>query len=175
MFFTKRYRLVDDGFWDTAPVLLTSSTNLPVSCEVAFAHLADTNSWSAWYPTMNRSEWTSQPPYGEGSTRVIRLRGKGQAQQQVIVWEEGFRIAFCFTSGREPGMAAGAEEFWLRPTSSTTCELRWKMAVDVAGFAKIIPKISGVVLRVHPARDALQAQVVRAFAKHMAQYQAPPH
>ena len=173
MFSKKQYRLVDDSFWDVAPVLLSGQASLPVSSQVAFAHLADTNSWSTWYPTLNRAEWTSPAPFGEGSTRVIQLRGKAQAEQQVTAWEEGFRIVFCFTSGREPGMAAGAEEFWLRPTSPTSCELSWRMAVDVAGFAKIIPKISGFILKVHPASNALQRQVPRAFAKHLAKLARP--
>lgn len=173
MFSKKQYRLVDDSFWDVAPVVFSGEGNIPVSAETAFAHLADAASWSRWYPTMNRAAWTSAAPYGVGSTRVVQLRGKAEAEQQVIAWEQGYRIVFCFVSGREPGMAAGAEEFWLRPTSATSCELRWRLAVDVAGFAKIIPKISGFILKIHPARDAVQRQVPRALAKYLAQQTGP--
>ena len=173
MFFTKQYRLVDHTFWDLAPMVLASQANLPVPSELAFAHLSDTNTWSGWSPNMKRCEWTSAPPHGEGSTRLVRLRGKPRAEQQVTTWEEGFRLVFCFTSGREPAMAAGAEEFWLRPTSPTTCELRWRLAIEPASFAKFMPKIMNFVQRAHPAGDKLQNRVPQAFANHMAKHAVP--
>lgn len=71
--------------------------------------------WTFWLPVSTdaqwrdgivKAEWTSQPPYGIGSSGAHYSKDGGVMSWKVIRWEEGRYFEFIHTEGRLKGSVA---------------------------------------------------------------------
>ncbi len=169
--FKTDFPVVDRSLVDNADIRIEASARVHVPTEFAFRVLADQRTWPEWYPTLRSVEWTSQPN-AEGSTRLVKRKGRPSYEQQVIEWEEPFRMAFCIILGREPSVAASVEEFLLRPMGPAACELTWRFGAETAGIGKLVSPIFRGVMAVHPLAGTIQKRLPEKFASYAAWYAA---
>ena len=88
--------------------------------------LLDAKAWTEWLP-IEELEWTSKKPFGVGTTRTVAF-GKEVIHEEFFAWEEGKRMAFCFSSSTLPVRAA-VEDYRVEETESG-CELVWTYRVS---------------------------------------------
>ena len=71
--------------------------------------------WNFWLPVstdaqwrngVTKAEWTSQPPYGIGSTGIHYTKGIGTIPWKIINWEDGHYFEFVHTEGIFKGSIA---------------------------------------------------------------------
>lgn len=109
---------------------------------VVFRILEDGPSWKAW---LNLDvDWTSERPFGVGTTRTVTGPGGLRIEEFFVAWEDGCRMAFRFDRATMP-VAAFAEDWSVRPTGDDSCELVWSYAYDWTGpLAAVAAKAFGV-------------------------------
>lgn len=112
-------RAVGTDFHESAPIRFTATRRIAQSPDTIFAALADTPTWSQWFPAVARSEWTSEPPFGVGSTRRVKTGG-AWIDEEFNVWEPGRRWGFVIVSTPLPIFRAGAELATLDPDGDAT-------------------------------------------------------
>ena len=59
-----------------------------------------------WRDGITKAEWTSQPPYGIGSTGVHYTKDLGAMTWKIIKWEDGRYFEFVHIEGRLKGSIA---------------------------------------------------------------------
>ena len=71
--------------------------------------------WNFWMPVVTdvqwrdgitKAEWTSQPPYGIGSTGIHHTKDLGAMTWKIIKWEDGRYFEFVHIEGRLKGSIA---------------------------------------------------------------------
>lgn len=111
-------------FCEASKNRIVNVVDLRCSTERAFDLLADAPALPEWLADCKKCEWTSAPPYGEGSTRTVYLKGL-TVRERFIAWERGKRIAFRAEGMTAPIATRLVEDFQLRSTGEGTCELTW--------------------------------------------------
>ena len=107
-----------------------------------FASFEDAPAWKEWLDL--DVEWTSEKPFGFGTTRTVVVRNQ-QIDERFTVWEEPRQIAFYFERSTLP-LAAFAEDYTLTSTGPSSCELAWTFAYEWGGpLPSIFGRIFGLV------------------------------
>ena len=68
-------RPVDFSFFDTAPMRFKNAVELDASPDRVFSIFEDGESWPRWFRAIHKVQWTSDKPYGVGTTRTVWLTG----------------------------------------------------------------------------------------------------
>lgn len=155
-----QYRRVDATFFDTAPVQGVVRAVLPVNAATAFASLEDGDAWPEWLDVINSVEWTSPKPFGVGTTRNV-VADVGTISEEFFVWEPGRRMAFFFTEGPIPVVAAFAEDYEVTDLGGGACELVWRWGVEMNKGFGLAGKAFGAVF----ARNATKG--LKELAKYL--------
>ncbi|MFT5222683.1 MAG: hypothetical protein ACI867_000988 [Glaciecola sp.] len=118
------------SFHDHAPVQFTASHTIRATPAQVFEALADTPSWKRWFPALTDSRWTSQAPFGVGSTRQVKI-GPMAIDEEFIIWEPGKRWGFTITKTTLPMARAVAEVMELEPIDDgTACTVTHRMSME---------------------------------------------
>ncbi len=123
-----RTRLETLDFIDRAPLSVTATRVIAAEPKAIFAVLADAPSWPSWFKPLTGARWTSEAPFGVGSTRQVSV-GPAVIDEQFIAWEPGHLFAFTFTATSVPMARAGVERVLLEQTTTGT-EVSYTMAVE---------------------------------------------
>src|SRR4051795_5067065 len=94
-------RPIDASFFDTAPMRFVNAVDLNASPEKVFAFFADSDSWPKWFPAIRKAQWTSEKPYGVGSTRTGWLPPTS-VDEHFFRWEPNRRCSFYATGTSAP-------------------------------------------------------------------------
>jgi hypothetical protein len=129
-------RPVDDGFFQTAPLVIPVTVELDATPAEVWEALGSDRMWS-WLPLLDQLRWLTSRPLGQGAVRVLRVARLFSIEEHFYRWEEGRRATFHVTSSTRPVLRALAEDFVLEPTATGT-RLTWTMAVE--------PKLPGTRL-----------------------------
>lgn len=130
-------RPVDGQFFDTAPIQLREAFDIARPAWQVWADLTDSNPLS-WCRILQSITWTSPPPYGVGTTRTARaLAGASVLNERFFRWEEGTRQSFYVVDASTPLFKRFAEDYRLEPTSDTSCQLTWTIAIEPQAVARI--------------------------------------
>ena len=134
----------------TGPNQNSLHRSIPASADELFSCLADGQATKEWQGL--DVEWTSGPPCGIGSTRI--LKGAGQTiEQSVLAWEPGKRMCFRNERATLP-LAAFAEDYIITPVTDSTCELRWRYAFEWGGRARpVLGRLFGLAFAIGGRRD----------------------
>ena len=136
-------RVVDPSFLETAPVRQTLVQTIPASSEETFRCLEDGDSWAGWIPDVEALMWTTPKPFGVGTTRTVTMK-QGQLDEEILVWEEGRRMALYWVRGWVPrAVKAFAEDYVLVPNGKDECELRFSWALGGGVQARIFGMVYG--------------------------------
>lgn len=73
--------------------------------------------------------WTSERPFGVGTTRRVKvLGGVLIGQEHFFEWDEGRRYAFHLTSANAPLFRSLAEDYVVEPDGERACRFTWTIA-----------------------------------------------
>lgn len=138
----REMKAVDADYARTGPGTTTLKQAFDKPAASVFASFEDGAAWKEWLGL--DVDWTSEKPFGVGTTRTVVANGQ-TIDEQFTVWEEPQRIAFYFVRSSLP-LAAFAEDYTLTPTGPNSCELAWSFAYEWGGFLPgIIGPLFGLV------------------------------
>ncbi|AWH96436.1 SRPBCC family protein [Dietzia psychralcaliphila] len=153
---------VDVTYTDTARFRFANSVAIPASPRQLFEIFEDADSWPRWAGVITKVAWTSQPPYGVGTTRTVHMLGGLVGEEEFLAWEPERRMAFRFNASSTKGIHAFAEADDIEPTDSG-CRLTWTLAMH--GNAATNLSISAV----RPVMNLLFRQFLRRLSALAAQ------
>jgi len=123
-------------FFETAPLLLKESFEIPLEAEPVWGDLMSENPL-AWCRILRGVEWTSPRPFGVGATRTARAVGGLVIHERFFRWEEGRRHSFFVEEANVPFFRRFAEDCLVEPTSGSSCRLTWTIAIELRAVAGI--------------------------------------
>jgi hypothetical protein len=145
---------VDETFFDTAPVRLSETFDVPRPAAQVWADLTADNPL-AWCRIIRSITWTSPRPFGVDTTRTARSVG-GVINERYFLWEEGRRKSFYVVDASVPLFRRFAEDYLVEPTSETSCRFTWTIAFEAQPAARIA----------NPGNRRLLGTLLRDTRKH---------
>ncbi len=125
----REYKQVDADYPLSGPNSTTIRQVINKPAASVFASFEDAAAWKEWLGL--DVEWTSEKPFGVGTTRTVIASGQ-TIDEVFTLWDEPHRMGFYFLRGSLP-LAAFAEDYTLTPLSDTSCELAWSYAYEWGG------------------------------------------
>ena len=119
---------VGRDYTDTARFRFSNSVAIPASPRQLFEIFADADSWPRWAGVITRVTWTSEPPYGAGTTRTVHMLGGLVGEEEFLAWEPERHMAFRFNASSTRAVRAFAEAYDVVPTDDG-CRLTWTLAM----------------------------------------------
>jgi len=120
---------VDASFFDTAPMRFTNVVDLEASPAKVFAIFADADTWPKWFHAIHKAEWTSEKPYGVGSTRTIWMTPVS-VDEHFFRWEPDRRCSFYAAATSTPMVHALAEDYLLEEIAPGKTRFTYTVAMD---------------------------------------------
>jgi Polyketide cyclase / dehydrase and lipid transport len=130
-------RPVEDGrFFEEAPVRLVGQFAIARPAEAVWADLTGESPLS-WCRVIDRITWTSERPFGVGTTReVVALKGVNVFQERFFRWEEGRRKSFTVVKASAPLVRAFAEDYLVEPAGEGSCTFTWTIAYEPSAVGR---------------------------------------
>ena len=125
----REMKVVDSDYPLNGPNQTTLKQVINKPAAAVFASFEDGPAWKEWLGI--DVEWTSEKPFGVGTTRTVIASGQ-TIEEKFTIWEEPHRMGFYFERGTLP-LAAFAEDYTLTPLGETSCELAWSYAYEWNG------------------------------------------
>ena len=120
---------VDASFFDTAPMRFKHAVELAARPADVFAIFEDGESWPRWFQGINKVVWTSNKPYGVGTTRTVWL-SIATVDEHFFRWEPGRRFSFYMTGQSMPLVHAMAEDYLLEERALGETRFTYTMAIE---------------------------------------------
>lgn len=130
-------RPVDERFLEEAPVRLVAVLAIPRPAASVWADLTADDTL-AYCRIIDRITWTSERPFGVGTTReVVALRGLNVFQERYFRWEEGRRKSFMVVKASAPLAKAFAEDYLVEPSADgASCTFTWTVAFEPSAVGR---------------------------------------
>lgn len=124
-------RPVDDPrFFVEAPVVLAATLAIDRPAAAVWADLTGEDTLD-WCRVIDAITWTSEWPFGVGTTREVRsLRGAVGFRERYFRWEEGRRKSFTVLQASAPLARAFAEDYLVEPAGEGACTFTWTIAYE---------------------------------------------
>lgn len=160
----KPTRPVDLTFFESAPLLIHTSIDLPATPEAVFAALAEPATWLEWFPLMTRAEWTTTDTQAVGAERAVSIRLFGHFNERFVAWDvpngDAARFAFMMTATSSPLANAIAEDYRLTRTATGT-RLDWTFASDMTPLGRVMRPVLVIIMK------RLFSRAGRNLARHL--------
>jgi len=126
-------------WFDQAPVRFENSVTLPITKDRLFEIFEDPDAWSRWATGIGSVEWTSEKPFGPGTTRTVTFWGGVKVYEKFFIYDPSAgRMAFCFYGTTEPIWTRFGELYEVTEDGPDSCSLSWTVAYDPTGvFGRI--------------------------------------
>ncbi|WP_280346585.1 SRPBCC family protein [Nocardia neocaledoniensis] len=148
----------DDAFLATAANRCVHVVDLAAPPSAVWAALTADDALVSWSAAVTGMRWTSRPPYGVGSTRVVTLGGVAALTERFYRWDDERRMTFTVDAATVPGLRRFAEDLQLTPTGTGTT-LTWTFAVEGGRALRPLLRLSG------PVTDRLTGSIARGIAR----------
>jgi carbon monoxide dehydrogenase subunit G len=156
---------VDASFFDTAPMRFKNTVELAARPADVFAILEDGETWPKWFHGIRKVVWTSNKPYGVGTTRTVWLTGLS-VDEHFFRWEQDRRFSFYLTGHSIPLAHAFAEDYLLEAVAPNKTRFTYSVAIEPRLALSIVGPIAktyfGSMFR--SACKGLQSYVLKAGA-----------
>ena len=119
---------IDASFFDTAP-RFRNTVELAARPADVFAIFEDGESWPRWFHGIHKVVWTSNKPYGVGTTRTVWLTGV-TVQERFFRWEQDRRFSFYLTGHSMPLAHALAEDYLLDEVAAGETRFTYSVAIE---------------------------------------------
>ena len=133
---------VDSSFFDTAPMRFKNAVELAARPVDVFAIFEDGESWPRWFDGIHKVAWTSNKPYGVGTTRTVWLT-PASIDEHFFRWEPGHRFSFYVTRQSMPLFHALAEDYLLEELAPGETRFTYSVAIE----PRLALRIGGPVAR----------------------------
>jgi hypothetical protein len=120
---------VDASFFDTAPMRFRNAVELAARPVDVFAIFEDGESWARWFHGIRKVVWTSNKPYGVGTTRTVWLTGVS-VDEHFFRWEQDRRCSFYLTGHSMPLFHAFAEDYLLEEVGPGKTRFTYSVAIE---------------------------------------------
>src|SRR5215467_10801952 len=120
---------VDASFFDTAPMRFKNVVELASRPADVFAIFEDGESWPRWFHGIRKVVWTSNKPYGVGTTRTVWLTPVA-VDEHFFRWEQDRGFSFYLTAASMPLVHALAEDYLLEELAPGHTRFTYSVAVD---------------------------------------------
>lgn len=147
-------------YFDRAEQRFVNEVELAVSPARLFEIFEDEVSWTVWVPGITRVEWTSDKPYGVGTTRTVTFVGGMEVYEDFIEWKAGELMAFTFYGTTQDVWERFGELYEVTDLGGDRCRLRWTVGYAPRGVFKLI----------HPLVKPLMGFVLATFLKKLQAY-----
>jgi hypothetical protein len=92
--------------------------------------------------------WTSERPYGVGTTRQAKvLGGAMKLKEYFFIWEEGRRYAFYATEANLPVFRRVAEDYVVEPDGPDRCRFTWTVALEPMPLGRPGRPVNGIIFK----------------------------
>lgn len=140
-------RPVDEGFFETAPLILREDFEIPLPAERVWNDLT-IDEPLAWCRILQAIDWTSPRPFGVGTTRTVRaLGGLTILRERYFRWEEGRRHSFTLEEATAPLFRRLAEDYLVEPTADSYCRFTWTIAIEPHPVTRLGNPLNKVLLK----------------------------
>jgi hypothetical protein len=156
-------RPVDASFFDTAPMRFKNAVELNASPAKVFAIFEDGESWPQWFRAIRKVAWTSNKPYGVGTTRTAWLKPV-TLDEHFFRWEQDRRCSFYVTGQSMPMAHALAEDYLLEELAPGKTRFTYSVALE----PRLLVAMGGPISRMYfgsmfkSACKNLQSYVLKA-------------
>ncbi|MGH3737163.1 MAG: SRPBCC family protein [Micromonosporaceae bacterium] len=134
----------DEEFFDSARYLYRYPMELPVPPEQVWEGMTG-NPPLPWCRLLHDGRYTSERPYGVGTTRTVGVaRGVLRLRERFFRWEEGGRQSFSVEQASLPAFRRFGEDYLLEPTD-TGCRFTWTFALEPGGLTGPIGPLASPV------------------------------
>ena len=130
------YEISDMSFYETAPRRYVSEEVLEITPEKLFDIFEDPEAWPQWVSAIDQVEWTSDKPYGPGTTRTVTMSkwaGNMVAYEKFITWEQNRRMSFFMTHSSTNTLKAFGEDYLVIDLQNGKCLLKLTVAFHPRG------------------------------------------
>jgi hypothetical protein len=142
-----KLRACDDEFLASAPQRQSATFEVPRPADRVWAALTADDTLS-WCRALSRVTWTSARPFGEGTTRTVRMPlGALVLNETYFRWEEGRRKSFYVAEATLPLFRRFAEDYVVEETSPSTSRFTWTVASEAPPAARPGNPINALVTR----------------------------
>jgi hypothetical protein len=156
-------RKIDLSFFDSAPIRIESSVELPCTPDRLFRCFEDAAAWSDWVNVIEKVEWTSPRPFRVGTTRSVEMPGGMVAHEEFLAWEVPRHMAFRFNQFSQKFLKAFGEDYRVTDLGNGRCRLVWTVGLDPAGP----PALVGLALK--PMLTLSLRRIMKDLKKYMEQ------
>jgi hypothetical protein len=102
----------------------------------------------SWCRALAGVTWTSNRPFGEGTTRTVRTPlGVLILKEVYFRWEDGRRKSFYVSEATLPVFRYFAEDYLIEETSQSSCRFTWTVASEAPPAARPGNPINGLITR----------------------------
>lgn len=148
-------------FVETAPLRVSDSAVVRAPAAKVFEVFADTESWPAWFPLMQKARWVGKETSGVGAEREVGLLLLGKYTERFLAWEPGKRFAFTMTKSSSPLANAIAEDFrFTEVDGGKATRIDWVLAAR--------PRLIGRALR--PVLETTMKRVFKSSGPRLEKY-----
>lgn len=140
---------VDETFFDDAPQKLVGNFEIERPASEVWGELVGEHPLSWCRILGNGIEWTSDRPFGVGTTRTVKaLKGLNELHEYYFRWEEGRRHSFYVLEGSAPLYKRFAEDYLVEPTGDNSCRFTWTFAWEptLLGKGPVGKRILGTLI-----------------------------
>lgn len=114
----------DVGYTERSPYQFRNEARLDVPPDRAFEIVALDEGAPEWFKDFVACRFTSEPPYGVGTTRDIELKIL-TVKERFVVWEPGKRLTFCTYASTLPIVSEMLEDMRFEPTGDGGTRFSW--------------------------------------------------
>ena len=137
---------VDDGFLTSAPSRYSETFSIARPAEEIWRRLTSEHPLD-WCRILS-VRWTSERPFGVGTTRQVKVLGPAmKLQEYFFIWEEGHRYAFYATEANLPVFRRLAEDYIVEPDGPNRCRFTWTFAVEATPLGKPGAPVNGLIFK----------------------------
>lgn len=148
---------MSDEYYECTPVamhFLGETRNVFVAEEIVratpeqiFDVFEDAHSWTVWALPIQKVEWTSPKPFGQGTTRSVHMMGGLIGHERFVEWDRGKRMTFTFVGTNKPATEKFLEDYRVQDLGDGTCRVRWFMAMEPKGFSRHMMFLTRPIMR----------------------------
>jgi hypothetical protein len=123
----------DESLFASAPHVFRYTKQFAAPPERVWESLTSDESLAAWSATMSSVKWTSDRPFGVGTTReVVLAPGLARVRERFFRWDEGHGYSFEVYEANAPVFHRFAEDYVVEPAdaSGTATRYTWTVAIE---------------------------------------------
>ena len=132
-----------------------------------FAIFEDGESWPRWFPGIRKVVWTSNKPYGVGTTRTVWVTG-ASVDEHFFRWERDRRFSFYLTGQSIPLTHALAEDYLLEEVAPSKTRFTYSVAIE----PRLALTIVGPIARKH--FDSMVRNACKGLQSYVLKARTPP-